>query len=95
MITGRAREWLISHGHESDANAVLRTEKGPVGKQTKQGEEAGEVKCQFIEHVDNAMILYSSYSSAISGGVPLTAVRSQTANCSLLICPVATAIIVT
>src|SRR5215467_15354890 len=32
-LHGRAREWLISHGHEADANAVLRREKGPGGKQ--------------------------------------------------------------
>ena|SRR5215469_15729531 len=29
----RARQWLISHGHEADANAVLRKEKGLGAKQ--------------------------------------------------------------
>ena len=40
-LHGRAREWLISHGHEADAIAVLRTEKGPGGKQTKQRKKRG------------------------------------------------------
>ena len=40
-LHGRAREWLISHGHEADANAVLRKEKGPGGKQAKQGKKRG------------------------------------------------------
>jgi hypothetical protein len=33
-LHGRAREWLISHGHEADANAVLRKE---TKRDTKQG----------------------------------------------------------
>jgi hypothetical protein len=32
-LHGRAREWLVSHGHEADANAVLRKEKRQGGKQ--------------------------------------------------------------
>src|SRR2546429_8393484 len=40
-LHGRAREWLISHGHEADANAVLRKEKRQEGKQGKQGKKRG------------------------------------------------------
>ncbi len=34
----QARQWLVTHGHEADANAVLRRGKGPGGKQGKKGE---------------------------------------------------------
>jgi hypothetical protein len=40
-LHGRAREWLISHGHEADADAVLRKEKRQEGKQAKQGKKRG------------------------------------------------------
>jgi hypothetical protein len=40
-LHGRAREWLISHGHEADANAVLRKEKRQEDKQAKQGKNRG------------------------------------------------------
>lgn len=40
-LHGRAREWLISHGHEADVNAVLRKEKRQEGKQAKQGKKRG------------------------------------------------------
>lgn len=33
-LHGCAREWLVSHGHEADANAVL-------GKEKKQGAKQG------------------------------------------------------
>ena len=29
----QARQWLVSHGHEDEANAVLKREKGSTGKQ--------------------------------------------------------------
>ncbi len=32
----RARKWLVSHGHESDAEAVLRRGKGTESKQRKK-----------------------------------------------------------
>ena len=32
-LHARARQWLVSHGHEADANAVLQKEKGPGAKQ--------------------------------------------------------------
>lgn len=32
----QARQWLISHGHEDEANAVLRREKGAGGNKTKK-----------------------------------------------------------
>ena len=32
----QARQWLVSHGHEADANAVLRRGKGGGGKQGKR-----------------------------------------------------------
>jgi hypothetical protein len=41
-LHGRAREWLISHGHEADADAVLRKEKRQEGKQAKQGKKRGK-----------------------------------------------------
>ncbi len=34
-LHGRAREWLVSHGHEADASAVLAKEK--PRRSTKQG----------------------------------------------------------
>jgi len=40
-LHGRAREWLISHGHEADTNAVLRKEKGQGAKQAQQGKKQG------------------------------------------------------
>jgi hypothetical protein len=33
----QARKWLVSHGHEADAEAVLRRGKGAGGKQEKKG----------------------------------------------------------
>ena len=33
----QARQWLVSHGHEADANAVLRKDRGS-GKQEKRGQ---------------------------------------------------------
>jgi hypothetical protein len=33
----QARQWLVSHGHEADANAVLRRGKGASSKQRKKG----------------------------------------------------------
>jgi hypothetical protein len=32
-----ARKWLVSHGHESDAEAVLRRGRGAGSKQGKKG----------------------------------------------------------
>jgi len=32
-----ARKWLVSHGHESDAEAVLRRGRGAGSKQSKKG----------------------------------------------------------
>jgi hypothetical protein len=34
----QARQWLVSHGHEAEANAVLGRDKGGGGKQGKRGE---------------------------------------------------------
>src|SRR6266699_6103645 len=34
-LHNRAREWLISHGHEADANAVLRKEPEQGARQGK------------------------------------------------------------
>ena len=36
-----ARKWLVSHGHEADADAVLRRDRG-VG--SKQGKKSGHHK---------------------------------------------------
>jgi hypothetical protein len=33
----QARKWLVSHGHEAEAEAVLRRGKGAGGKQGKKG----------------------------------------------------------
>lgn len=44
-LHGQARQWLVSHGHEGDADAVLRRGKGPGGKQEgKRGEHRGSQK---------------------------------------------------
>ncbi len=42
----QARQWLVGHGHEDEANAVLRREKGSAGKQgsksqPQQGKKQG------------------------------------------------------
>ena len=37
----QARRWLVSHGHEADAEAVLGRGKGAGGKQGKKGERRG------------------------------------------------------
>ncbi len=34
----QARQWLVAHGHEADANAVLRRNRGSGGKQGKKSE---------------------------------------------------------
>jgi hypothetical protein len=33
----QARMWLVSHGHEADAEAILRKGRGAVSKQDKKG----------------------------------------------------------
>ena len=44
-LHGQARQWLVSHGHEADADAVLRRGKGLGGKQEgKRGERRGSKK---------------------------------------------------
>ena len=43
-LQGQARQWLVSHGHEADADAVLGRSKGPGGKQGKGGEHRGSRK---------------------------------------------------
>ena len=40
-LHGEARKWLVSHGHEADADAVLRRDRG-VG--SKQGKKSGHHK---------------------------------------------------
>ena len=35
-LHGEARKWLVSHGHEADAEAVLKRGKGAGGKQGKK-----------------------------------------------------------
>ena len=40
----QAGKWLVSHGHEADAEAVLRRGKGAGGKQGKRGERAEDKK---------------------------------------------------
>ena len=47
----QARQWLVGHGHEGEANAVLRREKGSAGKQRsksksqpQQGKQQGSKK---------------------------------------------------
>lgn len=47
----QARQWLVGHGHEDEANAVLRREKGSAGKQRsksksqpQQGKQQGSKK---------------------------------------------------
>src|SRR5229473_3704459 len=37
-LQGQARQWLVSHGHEADADAVLGRGNRPGGKQGKRGE---------------------------------------------------------
>ena len=44
-LHGQARQWLVSHGHEADADAVLGRGRGPGGKQEgKRGEYRGSKK---------------------------------------------------
>jgi len=42
----QARRWLVSHGHEVDAEAVLRRGKGAGGKQGKKGRSGDSRKKQ-------------------------------------------------
>jgi hypothetical protein len=37
-LHGQARQWLVGHGHEDEANAVLRREKGSAGKQASKSQ---------------------------------------------------------
>ncbi len=43
-LHGQARQWLVSHGHEADADAVLGRGNRPGGKQGKRGEHRGGSK---------------------------------------------------
>ncbi len=43
-LHGQARQWLVSNGHEADADAVLGRSKGPGGKQGRGGEHRGSRK---------------------------------------------------
>jgi len=43
-LHGQARQWLVSHGHEADADAVLGRSNRPGGKQGKRGEHRGGSK---------------------------------------------------
>ncbi len=46
-LHAQARQWLISHGHEDEANAVLRREKGAGGgnhAKKKRPEHKGKEK---------------------------------------------------
>ena len=40
----QARKWLVSHGHEADANAVLRRGRERGGKQGKRGQRVEDKK---------------------------------------------------
>jgi len=40
----QARQWLVSHGHEADANAVLRRGREGTGKQGKRGQRVEDKK---------------------------------------------------
>lgn len=35
----QARQWLVAHGHEEEANAVLRREKSAGGGKAKKGQQ--------------------------------------------------------
>jgi hypothetical protein len=35
----QARQWLVSHGHEDEANAISRREKGTGGSHTKRNQQ--------------------------------------------------------
>jgi hypothetical protein len=40
----QAHAWLVSHGHEEEANAVLRREKGTGGSHTKKNQQQSKGK---------------------------------------------------
>src|ERR1700688_3571058 len=40
----QAHAWLVSHGHEEEANAVLRREKGTGGSHTKKNQQQSQGK---------------------------------------------------
>ncbi|TMF48663.1 MAG: hypothetical protein E6I32_06940 [Chloroflexi bacterium] len=42
----QARQWLVGHGHEDEANAVLRREKGSAGEQGSKKQGRGTQKRQ-------------------------------------------------
>jgi len=43
-LHGKARQWLIAHGHEEEANAVLRREKSMGGGKAKTGQQQHKAK---------------------------------------------------
>jgi hypothetical protein len=44
VLHEQARRWLVSHGHEAEAEAVLGREKEARGKQGKKGDRHGGKK---------------------------------------------------
>ena len=49
-LHGRARKWLVSHGHEADANAVLHRDKKQSARQRKgRGSKGGGDKSRVGE----------------------------------------------
>ena len=100
----KAYQWLVSHGHEAEANALLRRDKCAGKKQGKTsppkhkraGSKAQSGKTQGKSGSQPGSKGHPSqnYSVVISGAVPLTTVSKHAASCSLRISPDATAIIV-
>jgi hypothetical protein len=43
-LHGQARQWLVAHGHEEEANAVLNRGKGKGGSQGKKKPQKGRGK---------------------------------------------------
>ncbi len=43
-LHGQARQWLVAHGHEEEANAVLNRGKGKGSNQGKKKSQKGKTK---------------------------------------------------
>ncbi|HVB75092.1 MAG TPA: hypothetical protein VNE38_16200 [Ktedonobacteraceae bacterium] len=46
----QAQQWLVAHGHENEANAVSRREKGTGGSHTKKNQQNKGKPVRYRKH---------------------------------------------
>jgi hypothetical protein len=66
----QARLWLVSHGHEADAGAVLGRSKGAGGKPGKKGEHHQGKKSGGKSHVGEAQKKHTGSATKSKGHRP-------------------------